>query len=215
MQWVAPAHWRDRAHLAAHQSVGGHRANVPGKWIHRWHPRSSRNREWISQVLFTTTRVEDLPAMVGTHPFFDEYWASKVGDWSRNSKFRPMLSRAGATRGRTRAGPSRLTGKSPQSRSGLKFTDGRSGNTSTQMRVWSGKRKFFDCFLKGIKNEVPDWPKVRLEVRDKYYVDFRDEKEFPIAPHTGLSEAVPECGLGFAGHCFCLYGSTSPLRSAG
>ena len=42
--------------------------------------------------------------------------------------------------------------------------------------------KFFDCFLKGVKNEVPAWPKVRLEVRDKYYVgSFRDEKEFPIA----------------------------------
>jgi putative CocE/NonD family hydrolase len=43
-------------------------------------------------------------------------------------------------------------------------------------------RLFFDRFLKGIENEVDSWPKVRLEVRDKFYEgEIRDEAEWPLA----------------------------------
>jgi putative CocE/NonD family hydrolase len=43
-------------------------------------------------------------------------------------------------------------------------------------------RLFFDRFLKGIDNEVDLWPKVRTEVRDRFYVgETRDENEWPLA----------------------------------
>ena len=41
---------------------------------------------------------------------------------------------------------------------------------------------FFDHFLKGIDNEVPRWPKVGLEVRERYYAGkFRNENRWPLA----------------------------------
>ena len=44
-------------------------------------------------------------------------------------------------------------------------------------------RLFFDRFLKGIDHdEIYRWPKVRLEVRDRFYVgEIRDESEWPLA----------------------------------
>ncbi len=44
------------------------------------------------------------------------------------------------------------------------------------------QRNFFDRFLKGIENDVAKWPKIRLEVRDRYYVGkTRNENEWPLA----------------------------------
>ena len=44
------------------------------------------------------------------------------------------------------------------------------------------QREFFDHFLRGVSNSVPAWPKVRLEVRERYYVGpFKTENEWPIA----------------------------------
>ena len=44
------------------------------------------------------------------------------------------------------------------------------------------QRQFFNRFLKGIDNQVKDWPKVTLEIREKYYVGgLRTEKEWPLA----------------------------------
>ena len=43
-------------------------------------------------------------------------------------------------------------------------------------------RLFFDRFLKGVENEVESWPRVRLEVRDRFYEgEIRDEAEWPLA----------------------------------
>jgi uncharacterized protein len=47
---------------------------------------------------------------------------------------------------------------------------------------------FFDRFLKGIANEVDQWPPVRIEVRERYYQGrWRDEQAWPL-PRT---EYVP------------------------
>ena len=43
-------------------------------------------------------------------------------------------------------------------------------------------QEFFDYFLKGIPSPVTEWPKVRLEAREKYFVgSLRAEDERPIA----------------------------------
>lgn len=44
------------------------------------------------------------------------------------------------------------------------------------------QRQFFNRFLKGIDNHVKDWPRVTIEVREKYYVgETRTENEWPLA----------------------------------
>jgi len=46
------------------------------------------------------------------------------------------------------------------------------------------QRQFFDFFLKGKRTEVEHWPKVLLEVRERYYLgNFRGEADWPI-PRT-------------------------------
>ncbi|GAI09691.1 unnamed protein product, partial [marine sediment metagenome] len=44
------------------------------------------------------------------------------------------------------------------------------------------QKQFFDRFLKGIDNQVKNWPKVTLEIREKFYVgNSRIENEWPLA----------------------------------
>ena len=43
-------------------------------------------------------------------------------------------------------------------------------------------REFFDHFLKGLDTPLKDWPRVRMEVRERYYVgEIRGESEWPLA----------------------------------
>jgi len=43
------------------------------------------------------------------------------------------------------------------------------------------QRQFFERFLKGADNHVKDWPKVTLEIREKYCIgDYRTENEWPL-----------------------------------
>ena len=44
------------------------------------------------------------------------------------------------------------------------------------------QRQFFDRFLKGMDSEVKYWPKVTLEVRERFFWgNFRGENEWPLA----------------------------------
>ena len=47
---------------------------------------------------------------------------------------------------------------------------------------WERQRQFFDKFLKGIDSEVRYWPRVSLEIRERFFVgNFRSENEWPLA----------------------------------
>src|SRR5205814_845441 len=54
------------------------------------------------------------------------------------------------------------------------------------------QRRFFDHFLKGVETDVLEWPRVRLEVRDRFCVgEFRSEAEWPLA-RTRYRQLYPE-----------------------
>jgi len=60
-------------------------------------------------------------------------------------------------------------------------------------RQRSPQQAFFDHFLKGIPTEVSEWPKVRVEVREKYYVgEMRAEKEWRF--RNAVHETDLDCG---------------------
>jgi uncharacterized protein len=64
---------------------------------------------------------------------------------------------------------------------------------------------FFDRFLKGIPNEVDQWPPVRIEVRERYYQGrWRDERAWPLVG----AEYVPY-------YLDAASGSLTPDRPAG
>lgn len=123
-------------------------------------------------------RVEDLVRMREEHPFLDDYWASKnpelekiripafvVANWSDHG-----LHTRGSLEGFKRI----------SSREKYLLIHGRKKWQFYRQMV-DMQRKFFDRYLKGIENEVRFWPRVTLEVRERYmWGNFRAENEWPL-----------------------------------
>jgi predicted acyl esterase len=136
---------------------------------------------WQDSVHFSTTRVEDLLAMQKLHPLYDEFWAGKNADLSKISV--PAFVVASWTdHGLHNRGT--IEGfKQISSADKWLIVHGRK-------KWWhfylpenvEKQRQFFNRFLKGIDNHVKDWPKVTIEIRERYYVgDSRTEAEWPLA----------------------------------
>jgi predicted acyl esterase len=136
---------------------------------------------WKTSVNFSTTRVENLEEMKKRHPLFDDYWASKNADLSKITV--PAFIVASWTdHGLHNRGT--LEGfKKIASKDKYLIVHGRKKWWHFyQKENVEKQRQFFNRFLKGIDNHVKDWPKVTLEIREKYYVgNTRTENEWPLA----------------------------------
>ncbi len=136
---------------------------------------------WNSQTRSSYTRAEDWLKAVDVHPFLDEFWQSRapavenidvptyvVASWSDHAIY---------TRG-SLAAFLRLG-------SAQKWLEVHGRNKWARMYTPESTRRqmaFFDRFLKGTPNEVDQWPKVRLEVRERLDVGSeRAETEWPLA----------------------------------
>ncbi len=144
-------------------------------------PETKFGPMWQSSVSFSTTRVENYVEMAKRHPLFDDYWASKNADLSRITV--PALVVASWTdQGLHNRGT--LEGfKQIASKDKWLLVHGRKKWWHFyQKESVEKQRQFFNRFLKGIDNHVKDWPKVTIEVREKYYVgNTRTENEWPLA----------------------------------
>lgn len=136
---------------------------------------------WQSNVHYSTTRVEDFLAMQKLHPLYDKYWAGKNADLSAITV--PALVVASWTdHGLHNRGT--IEGfKQISSRDKWLVVHGRKKWWHFYLPESVDKqRQFFNRFLKGIDNHVKDWPRVTMEVRERYYVgETRTENEWPIA----------------------------------
>ena len=130
---------------------------------------------------FSTTRVEDFTEMRSRHPLFDDYWASKNADLSKITV--PAFVVASWTdHGLHNRGT--LEGfKNIASKDKWLIVHGRKKWWHFyQEENVEKQRQFFNRFLKGIDNHVKDWPRVTLEIREKFYVgNSRTENEWPLA----------------------------------
>lgn len=130
---------------------------------------------------FSTTRVEDLLENRRQHPFLDAYWESKNADLSRITV--PTLVVASWTdhglhnRG-TLEGFRKISSKEK-----YLIVHGRKKWQNFYLPESIEKqRQFFNYYLKGLDNRVKYWPRVTLEIREKYYVGHtRTENEWPPA----------------------------------
>jgi predicted acyl esterase len=127
------------------------------------------------------TRVEDMVEMMKKHPLWDAYWETKranlknitcpayvVASWTDQGLH---------TRG-TLEGYKQISSKQKW----LEVHGRKKWEYFLNPASVEKQRKFFDCFLKGLKNEVLDWPRVLVEAREKFYTGkFRAENEWPIA----------------------------------
>jgi predicted acyl esterase len=132
-------------------------------------------------VSFSQNRAEDLIEMQKQHPFYDEYWQSKNADLSKIKV--PALVVASWTdhglhnRG-TLEGFRRIASKDK-----FLIVHGRKKWQHFYLPESVEKqRQFFNRFLRDMDNRVKYWPRVTVEVREKYFVGAsRSENEWPIA----------------------------------
>jgi predicted acyl esterase len=130
---------------------------------------------------FSTTQVEDFSEMRKRHHLFDDYWASKNADLAKITV--PAFVVASWTdHGLHNRGT--LEGfKNIASNDKWLIVHGRKKwwHFYKEENV-EKQRQFFNRFLKGIDNHVKDWPRVTLEIREKFYVgNSRTENEWPLA----------------------------------
>jgi predicted acyl esterase len=136
---------------------------------------------WVEGTSFSLGRVEDVLAMMEAHPLFDGYWATKaaelerivtpayvVASWSDHSLH---------TRG-TLEGFRRIASEQKW----LEVHGRKKWEHYHRPESVAKQIAFFDHFLKGVDNDVPRWPRVQLEVRERAYVgSVRVEGEWPPA----------------------------------
>jgi len=144
-------------------------------------PETRFGATWQNSISFSTTRVENFAEMEKRHPLFDDYWASKNADLSKITV--PALIVASWTdHGLHNRGT--LEGfRKIASRDKWLIVHGRKKWWHFyQKENVEKQRQFFNRFLKGIDNHVKDWPRVTLEIREKYYVgNSRTENDWPLA----------------------------------
>ncbi len=136
---------------------------------------------WNNTVRSSHGRAEDWVKAMELHPFFDEHWQSKVPAVENIDVPTYVIScwsdHAIHTRGSLSAFNRLGTDQ--------KWLDVHGRNKWAHMYTAESTWRqiaFFDRFLKGIKNEVDSWPKVRIEVREGIDVgEERVEQEWPLA----------------------------------
>jgi predicted acyl esterase len=144
-------------------------------------PETRFGATWQGSVSRSTTRVENFTEMAKRHPLFDDYWASKNADLT-NIKVPSFIVASWTDHGLHNRGT--LEGfKKIASRDKWLMVHGRKKWWHFyQPENVEKQRQFFNRFLKGIDNNVKNWPRVTLEIRERFYVgDTRTENEWPLA----------------------------------
>ena len=127
---------------------------------------------------FTTTSVEDIASHVGEHRLFDAYWQSKNPDLSAIT-IPAFVVASWSDQGLHTRGT--IEGfKKIASQDKWLLVHGRKKWQYFYEQV-DMQKAFFDKFLKGAKTEVDFWPRVQVEVRERYYWGcYRKADSWPI-----------------------------------
>jgi len=132
-----------------------------------------------THMSFSSTRVENIVEMVRDHPLFDDYWACKNADLSKVT-VPAFVVASWSDHGLHSRGT--LEGfKKISSKDKWLLVHGRK-KWQHFYQNQEKQRQFFDRFLKGMNSEAKYWPKVTLEVRERFFVgNSRCENEWPLA----------------------------------
>ena len=134
------------------------------------------------------TLIEDLKRETEEHPFYDAFWASKVADFAKIT-VPAFVVASWSDQGLHTRGTLEAYKKMSSEHKWLEVHGRKKWAYYYEPDSVRRQQAFFDRFLKGIPTEVDSWPRVRLEVRKKFYVgSHRTENEWPIARtrYTGL-----------------------------
>jgi predicted acyl esterase len=113
--------------------------------------------------------VEDLWAMTQEHPHFDDYWRTKVADFSAIDVPAYIVASWSDHGVHTRGTLEGYKGLS-SAQKWLEIHGSKKWGYFYEPPSVARQAAFFDHFLKGEETELSDWPPVRLHVRDRFGV---------------------------------------------
>jgi hypothetical protein len=138
-------------------------------------PRSATRLGW------STTRTEDTPANMQAHPLYDAYWKSKENDLA-GIEVPAFVVASWSDHGLHTRGTLEAFKRISSKQKWLEVHGQKKWYYYYRPDNVEKQRRFFDHFLKDVENDVPSWPRVNLEVRERAWVGkFRTEKEWPLA----------------------------------
>lgn len=131
----------------------------------------------------STTEIEDLITEHAEHPFFDELWASKAADEDFPKTTVPAYVVASWTdHGMHTRGTIEGFMKIASEHKWLEIHGRKKWAYYYEPECVARLQEFFDHFLLGRETGVMSWPRVRLEVRERFYQGpMRGENEWPLA----------------------------------
>lgn len=185
VSYLAISQWQIAAaqppHLAAINPWEGLSDMYREFCFHGGIPETAFSPIWQKSISYSLNRVEDALSMMKQHPLFDAYWATKVADLAKIEI--PAYVVAGwGDQGLHLRGTLEAYNRIRSKEKWLEIHGRKKWQYFHQPDSVEKQRAFFDRFLKGMDNQVPRWPRVRLEVRDAYYKGkFRNETEWPLA----------------------------------
>ncbi|MCC6947246.1 MAG: CocE/NonD family hydrolase [Bradyrhizobiaceae bacterium] len=191
VSYLASSQWRvaelNPPHLAAfnpwegwadtYREVARH-GGIPDThfWPYLW-------RRWGASV----TEIEDLEAATREHPFFDDYWASKASDYAR-IEVPAFVVASWTDQGLHTRGTLEGFKKISSKQKWLEVHGRKKWAYYYEPESLQRLQAFLDHFLKGKDTEIKDWPRVRYEVRDKYYAGtFKRADNWPL-PKTSYTK---------------------------
>ena len=128
-----------------------------------------------------TGRIEDLLAETKEHPLFDDFWASKAATFN-GIKVPAYIVASWTDQGMHTRGTLEGFKRISSKQKWLEVHGRKKWAQYYEPACVQRQLEFFDHYLRGVANGVPNWPKVRLEVREKCYVGgMQDENEWPIS----------------------------------
>ncbi|OCT15153.1 acyl esterase [Paenibacillus pectinilyticus] len=174
------------------------------KAIIPWEGTSDLYREWyfhggIPETAFTSSfqellkgrwpnnKIEDMIAAQNEHPLLDDYWEERKVTLS-DIKVPMFVCASWSTQGLHCRGTFEGFNEASSKDKWLLVHGRKEWETYYLRESLEQQKEFFDYFLKGIENDWMETPRVRYEVREKFYKGhIRTANEWPLA-HTTYAE---------------------------
>jgi uncharacterized protein len=136
---------------------------------------------WQIGCSYSRGRVEDTPKSKRNHHLFDEYWRTRVADWSQIT-IPAYIVASWTDQGLHTRGTLEAYKALGSAQKWLDIHGQKKWANYYKPESIARQIAFFRRFLLDLPNEVDSWPRVRLDVRERYGVnEERNEDEWPLA----------------------------------
>jgi len=168
------------------------KAIIPWEGVSDWYrdwafhggiPETSFNTYWQDnqQKRWPEARVERVVDAQRDHPLLDDYWADKVPKLE-DIRVPMYVCASWSTQGLHTRGTLEGWRRASSGHKWLEIHGRKEWETYYSREALERQLRFFDFFLKDIENDWLDTPRVRLEVRERFFDGrFRAESEWPLA----------------------------------